>query len=378
MTDVQIIKAAFAAMLPSTSISICGYTNGRNVVMTGTNEKCTINIRNLLTTKYQSIILELSKNNCALTKIGIKANVQTVVIAENTWVLFSIIGIHSIAAINKGQLTRDQKDSIDKLIDSLTALGEASCQLEEVIRIINDICFSEKSFYINALTHKLLTPIHGAVNDIENLKKEYDKETVGRLSTNINNVNDTIQLMRLVYGDQPDIMLNQVRRVTIHNMINEIFALNEPQFREKELNRFQEFNPWKMLDAIPTLLKLLLQNLIENAIKYSFRSSGASRNEIRVRYFEINKKLQFSVENIGPEIPRLEIESRSIFKLGCRGVAASTMNSQGTGVGLYIVDKIAKMHKASVDVRSEYIRTSNSDRKYYLNTFTITWPIIIG
>jgi signal transduction histidine kinase len=92
-----------------------------------------------------------------------------------------------------------------------------------------------------------------------------------------------------------------------------------------------------------TLLNAIMQNLIENAIKYSRNDSPYV--EIRVR--ELGDYIVLEVEDNGQGIPD-SYQSR-IFEMFFR----ATSNASGSGLGLYILKRSVDRLKGSIELKSQ-------------------------
>ena len=93
-------------------------------------------------------------------------------------------------------------------------------------------------------------------------------------------------------------------------------------------------------------LVLAVQNLLDNAIKYSPESSS-----IDVSVEARDGRVGISVEDRGAGMS--PAEQRDIRRKFVRGSAARMMNVKGTGIGLAIVEQVARAHHGRLDVRSE-------------------------
>lgn len=98
------------------------------------------------------------------------------------------------------------------------------------------------------------------------------------------------------------------------------------------------------------LLKQMLFNLMENAVKYSPENS-----QINVDLIDEDSALQFSIKDNGPGIP--EEEKTRIFDRFYRG-KVTTPKTQGTGLGLSIAKSIAELHQGTITVSDRYPRGS--------------------
>ncbi|WP_151445471.1 sensor histidine kinase [Lacisediminimonas profundi] len=97
-----------------------------------------------------------------------------------------------------------------------------------------------------------------------------------------------------------------------------------------------------MIDGNATMLRELLNNLVDNALRYT--PAGGSVT-IRVRVDEDAGRAFLEVEDTGPGIP--PAERSHIFERFYRILGSQT---EGSGLGLAIVREIAQQHEAEIDV----------------------------
>ena len=87
----------------------------------------------------------------------------------------------------------------------------------------------------------------------------------------------------------------------------------------------------------------LINNILENAVKYS--PAGAA---IQVQLYQQSNKIFFIVADQGVGIP--PSERQKIFQKFYRSGNELTRKNKGTGLGLFIVEQVAKNHQAKVVV----------------------------
>ena len=107
--------------------------------------------------------------------------------------------------------------------------------------------------------------------------------------------------------------------------------------------------PLLCLYCDPARLAQLLSNLLANALMH-----GSAEAPVEVDARQEDGKFILTVTNQGQELPREVIDQ--LFKPYWR--AASRAGSEGLGLGLYIVDQIARAHRGRIDVVSDQGRTS--------------------
>jgi signal transduction histidine kinase len=92
-------------------------------------------------------------------------------------------------------------------------------------------------------------------------------------------------------------------------------------------------------------LRQVLQNLIDNAVKYS-----RSGDEVAVRARRDDGRVLIEVSDNGPGIPH--DQQRLIFEKFGRADATGGVSKPGTGLGLFIARSIAEAHGGTLDVDS--------------------------
>jgi two-component system phosphate regulon sensor histidine kinase PhoR len=101
------------------------------------------------------------------------------------------------------------------------------------------------------------------------------------------------------------------------------------------------------LAADPMRLEQVLNNLLDNALKYT-EASG----EIRIRAAELGGGIELRVEDTGIGIPPADLPH--IFERFYRADKARSRERGGTGLGLSIVKHIVQSHGGSVAAQSKY------------------------
>jgi signal transduction histidine kinase len=106
----------------------------------------------------------------------------------------------------------------------------------------------------------------------------------------------------------------------------------------------QVFNTESLL-VVKNLIAQALSNLLENAIKYSFTGTTIVVEAVAKEEGE-GLWRGISVTNTGLPITREEIEK--LQERGFRGSAAKQKIPAGTGIGLYLANKVMRLHEGLV------------------------------
>lgn len=110
------------------------------------------------------------------------------------------------------------------------------------------------------------------------------------------------------------------------------------------------------------LLRQVLVNLIDNAIKYSLPHTAI---EIRGEQVEGGRGLLISNRGI-PIHPR---DRRHLFTRGFRAVSARALVPHGTGLGLWLVREILELHRSTIELVEE-----TREQNHVWNVFRVTFP----
>jgi K+-sensing histidine kinase KdpD len=203
--------------------------------------------------------------------------------------------------------------------------------------------------FMLSVTHELKSPIAAIKLNLQTLEKyrlDPDKQAqlIQRCLYETNRLNDL----------SSNILLSAQFESDQYSLINEpvdLGALVEECARDFVLRGTHHDLDWKVLKPAPIkgdifLLKMLVSNLWENAVKYSPRETT-----IKLYLRENRSYYVLGVADEGPGIPAEE--KQKVFDKFYRIGNENTRKSKGTGLGLYIVRKIASMHGAMIQIRDE-------------------------
>ncbi|HMP93571.1 MAG TPA: HAMP domain-containing sensor histidine kinase, partial [Phnomibacter sp.] len=200
--------------------------------------------------------------------------------------------------------------------------------------------------FMMAVTHELKTPISVARLNVETLaRRQLQPEQQQRLlqqtlaeTDRLNDLcNNILLAARLDAG--------QVQFVKEPLLLNQLAAQLVKQYQERFDGRSIEWVETQEVTIMgePMLLRMLLSNLLDNALKYA-----PPPTPVQVGVGIKHGRPALWVADEGPGIP--EAERQRIFQKFYRLGAEETRSARGTGLGLYLVKKIANDHGAEVGV----------------------------
>jgi signal transduction histidine kinase len=199
--------------------------------------------------------------------------------------------------------------------------------------------------FMMAVTHELKTPISVVRLNLETLQKyaldpEKQKkiirttlEETARLNSLTNNILISSQLEGVGYKSSKE-------ELDLSSLLGE--RIQEFRTRYPEQLFLEKIEPDADIKGDPLLLQMLINNLLENAIKYSKQS------RILASLKKENGVVELAISDEGPGIA--EEEKKKIFNKFYRIGNEATRKTQGTGLGLYLCSKIAGDHNADISV----------------------------
>ncbi|HET9931146.1 MAG TPA: ATP-binding protein [Polyangiaceae bacterium] len=205
--------------------------------------------------------------------------------------------------------------------------------------------------FVSAVSHELKTPLTAIRMHAEMLEEdlvdgdakrhEYYR-TITKESERLTRLIDNVlSLAQLERGTRRlSLVLGDVRPAVV-----EALEMLRPQVESQGF--VLEFEAAPSLPSVrydPDALKQVLFNLVENALKYG---RDASERRITVRLEPRGNGVELSVRDRGPGVLREHM--KSIFEPFFRAEHELTRKNQGTGIGLSLVQGLARAMEASVE-----------------------------
>lgn len=134
-------------------------------------------------------------------------------------------------------------------------------------------------------------------------------------------------------------------RINLTRMLEQTIYEFAPMFAEKNLNYTLSAPDNFSYICDPDKLQRVFDNLLRNAVNYSFPDSV-----IQIRLFTESSRLILTVQNEGVTIPPEKLDR--IFEQFFRLDSARTSRNGGSGLGLAIAKEIVELHKGHISAES--------------------------
>lgn len=206
--------------------------------------------------------------------------------------------------------------------------------------------------FINSFTHELKTPTaslqlyletfakHELTRDKQLKYLNYMLEDVARLSDNINGILNLARIEAKIFGGKFVI-------VDLVAVVEEFCRKNGQLFRGSEI----------LIDTPPiqgyycsidhSLFQVLMMNLLSNGIRHNKNN----RPQVRITFSDTKKNIQLHLADNGVGFEKSQINK--IFRKFFQIEESGWDHAGGTGLGLYMVEQVVRLHKGRITAQSE-------------------------
>ena len=206
----------------------------------------------------------------------------------------------------------------------------------------------EKHFAAHA-AHELRTPLSVLKVHLHNLAEELPTNHSGLAHANagVERMHHLVEQILDLNRTNPDIIQGNFKTLDLHSLTQRVTAAAWPSFsRNKQTLSLDGQSV--MMSGDEGLLETMLQNLLDNASKYT-----PEGGEISVTVGEEEGKPFIRIEDSGPGIPAAE--QAFVFERFYRVGNAGDVEANGSGLGLSIVAHIVQLHNARISLgESQY------------------------
>jgi signal transduction histidine kinase len=217
-----------------------------------------------------------------------------------------------------------------------------------------------KSEFVSITAHQLRTPLSGIKwtlqmlldNDLGEITAEqrnFIQKTYKANERVISVINDLLNVTRIEEGK----FLHKIDLVNMEDIVEEVITSSQEVAQKKgiklEFQKSEKKLPQVKVDI--EKIEMVIQNLIENAIHYT-----PEKGEVTVSLKYTNNEIEFKVKDTGIGISKEE--QKRLFTKFFRAPEAIAMETDGSGLGLFISKNIIDVHNGRIWFESEKGRGS--------------------
>jgi signal transduction histidine kinase len=232
-----------------------------------------------------------------------------------------------------------------------TTIQSYSTDFKELDEVLNQMMkriqehFSNEKQFIANVSHELMSPIALLKNRFENLlqNESINDEGIDKIASSLR----TLDLLKKIINNL--LLISKIEnnqfanneQISIKELVHEIIDDFEDRIEEKKITVVNEIKEDFIFLGNKTLIRIMIYNLLLNAIKYNIQKGKITLNTI----FSGDHYL-FTISDTGKGMS--DIQLAKIFDRFTR----IDLEQEGQGLGLAIVDSIAKFHHIEIKVNS--------------------------
>ncbi len=244
--------------------------------------------------------------------------------------------------------------------DSAAPIHDAKHNIEGAIVVFRDVTRDyqldkAKTEFVSLASHQLRTPLsainwfgemllNGDAGKLNKAQREYMNQVFDSNKRMIDLVNSLLDVSRLEVGKLAGKPVSTDITALIDSLQKELAV----GIREKHLEFVANLRPVPQVVADPKQLRMIIQNLMSNAVKYTPAKGSVSvtlrpakaADLAKANLHSTGQHWYFSVQDTGYGIPK-DAQPKIFAKL-YRADNVQRLNVEGTGLGLYIVKEIVE------------------------------------
>jgi signal transduction histidine kinase len=212
----------------------------------------------------------------------------------------------------------------------------------------------ERDEFISVVSHELRTPIAITEGNISNALFIVDKTgDISQIKAALKASHEQVLFLAGLVNDlstlsraERGVLQLEVEAVNTHQLVDNLADSYRSEAAQKGLEIRTELDPHlEVLQSSKLYVREILQNFVTNAIKYTEKGS------ISISAKPSRNGVEFTVHDTGIGISKTDQEK--VFDKFFRSEDYRTRQNNGTGLGLYVTMKLARLIHAEIHLASE-------------------------
>ena len=222
----------------------------------------------------------------------------------------------------------------------------------------------QQDFVANA-SHELRTPLSVIAGFIETLQTSAKDDEKARekflhiIQEQTSYMTSLIENLLSLSKIELSLNTPPIEKANINSTIKEIKSALELKLKQNDLKLITKFARIPHIIGDTNQITQVIQNLMDNAIKYAYPSTEINITTEKVdtipshKYYDVKNgpAIKISIKNHSNTIPKEDLErlTERFYRLQSH----KNQNIKGTGLGLAIVSQIIKRHQGNISISSE-------------------------
>jgi two-component system sensor histidine kinase QseC len=243
------------------------------------------------------------------------------------------------------QINRRSGDNLELISNDYkyTEIVTIKNALNQLLHRLKETLAREKRITSDA-AHELRTPLAAIRLHTElakNAKNQQEKnESLDHIIQGVDRTTHLVEQLLDLARLEPKLLINDFTEVDLSSLIIEECALLSPLALDKKIDISFDENQIDHINGHESSLRLLVRNLLTNAISYT-----PTGGEVNIKLCRQNQHTVLTIEDNGPGI--LEKDLKKVTE---RFYRAENHSAPGCGIGLSIVDRVVQMHQGTLQL----------------------------
>lgn len=213
-----------------------------------------------------------------------------------------------------------------------------------------------KSEFISVAAHQMRTPLTGIRWALDTIRHDAERPLAPEQEAMVTQTLSSVEKLIRMIGDFLDVAKIEegkfgysLEKGDLAALIREVMETLSQKAESRSVRLIlyppPEPVPYILIDR--RKMAIALENLIDNAVTYNVKNGEV---RIRIELLKDRPYVQISIEDTGMGIP--ENEQARLFARFFRGAGAMKVETEGSGLGLYIARNIIRRHGGDIWMKS--------------------------
>jgi signal transduction histidine kinase len=213
----------------------------------------------------------------------------------------------------------------------------------------------ERDEFISVVSHELRTPIAISEGNIGNAEFVYEKSGINNeaIRTALKEAHEQVNFLSSMINDLSTLsraergkLEVEIESINAHELCKSLESNYTKAAAAKNLELRLDLDPrLELLQSSSLYVREILQNFITNAIKYT------EKGRVTLHAKPTKDGVEFAVSDTGIGISKTD--QQRVFDKFFRSEDFHTRAQSGTGLGLYVTMKLARLVHAEIELESE-------------------------
>ncbi len=222
------------------------------------------------------------------------------------------------------------------------------CEISPLLKALNSLfkrlshAFENDRRFTADAAHELRTPLAAMKTQAQVAKRSKNAaerdSAIDKMLVGVDRATRLVEQLLTLARVDPETGLAKGGQVNLNRLAEGAIADHEQQAWQKRITLQLNADKTFSVSGHRESLCILLRNLLDNAIRYT-----PDRGEVHVSLREGSRGIMLCVDDSGPGIPASERE-----RIFGRFIRLAGQETNGSGLGLSIVQRIASLHRAEI------------------------------